>query len=288
MILKVKILLLNIFATIIILATFSNSANAAGISVDAGLTPPEDRWILRTQVRYRERRNDPSDMNREMNTYIFPVVLAYGLRPDLTLLIRQRVINQKMSVRGTTERDEGLGDLFVLAKYRAYRLNTPDYTLGIAPTIGLEFPTGHDSFTSETWDLKPGLFLSGRRGPWAVDLNIAYKWNGFADRGKGGRDPGDEVSLDLAFAHQLSIGQKGYASLAPVLEMTYKHIWADQLKGHDMSNTGETFMYISPGIKFITSSLILEALVQIPVWQHQKGSQLEQDVGILAGVRFMF
>ena len=119
MILKVKILLLKILAVIIILATFLNSANAAGISVDAGLTPPEDRWILRTQVRYRERRDDPSDMNRKMNTYVFPVVLAYGLRSDLSLLIRQRVIRHKMSVKGSTERDEGLGDLFILAKYRA-------------------------------------------------------------------------------------------------------------------------------------------------------------------------
>jgi hypothetical protein len=281
MIIKEKIFLLKILTAIIILTTFSNSANAGGISVDAGLTPPEDRWILRTQVRYRERRDDPTDMNRKMKTFAFPVVLAYGLRSDLTLLMRQRVISHKMSVKGTTERDEGLGDLFILAKYRAYRLNTPDYTLGIAPTIGLEFPTGHDSFTSETLDLKPGLFFSGRRGPWAVDLNIAYKWNGFADRGKGGRDPGDGVSLDLAFAYQFSIGGRGFASLAPVLE-------SDEKRGHDIDNTGETFFYLSPGIKFSTSSLILEALVQIPVWQDQKGSQLEQDAGILAGVRFLF
>ena len=283
-----KILLLKILVAIVIFATSSTIVNAGGISVDAGLTPPEDRWILRTQVRYRERKDDPSNMNRKMNTYTFPVVLAYGLRPDLTLMVKQKLIHRNMSMNGTTSRDEGLGDLFILAKYRAYRLNTPKYTLGIAPTLGLEFPTGQDSFSSETWDLKPGLFFSGRRGPWATDLNIAYTWNGFSDRGKDGRDPGDEVSLDLAFAHQFSIGDKGYASIAPVLELTYKHIWSDQLKGHDMPNTGETFMYISPGIKFITSSLILEALVQIPVWQHQKGSQLEQDVGILAGVRFMF
>jgi hypothetical protein len=288
MIIKVKIFLLQTLTGIIIFATFSNSINASGISVDAGLTPPEDRWILRTQVRYKERRDDPTNMNRKMETFSFPVVLAYGLRSDLTLLIRQRVISHKLSVRGTTERDEGLGDLFMLVKYRAYRLNTPDYTLGIAPTIGLEFPTGHDSFTSDTWNLKPGLFFSGRRGPWAVDLNIAYKWNGFADRGKGGRDPGDEVSLDLAFAHQFSIGGRGFASLAPVLELTYTHSWPDEKRGHDIDNTRETFFYLSPGIKFLTSSLILEALVQIPVWQDQKGSQLEQDVGILAGVRFLF
>lgn len=283
-----KVLLLRFVAAIFIFFISSASANAAGISVDAGLTAPEDRWILRTQVRYRERRDDPSEMNRKMNAYTFPVVLAYGVRPDLTLIVRQTVIHHKLSMLGNTERNTGFGDLFVLAKARAYRRNTPEYTLGISPTIGLEFPTGHDFFSSETCDLNLGLYFSGRRGPWAADFNIAYIWNGFADRGKGGKDPGDEVSLDLAFARQFSFGGQGYASLAPVLELTYKHIWSDQLRGHDMPSTGESFMYLSPGIKYSTSSFVLEALIQIPVWQHQRGSQPEQNVGIIVGTRFMF
>ncbi len=283
-----KRLLLKSVAAIVMSSISSTSASASGISVDAGLTPPEDRWILRTQVRYMKRRDDPSKMNRKMSTYAYPVVLAYGLRPDLTLMVRQKVIHQKMSTSGTTEKSTGLDDLAVLVKYRAYRRNTPVYTFGISPTIELEFPTGQDSFTSETWDLELGLYTSGRRGPWNADLNITYKWNGFADRGKDGRDPGDEVSLDLSFAHQFSIGEKAYAALAPVLELNYKYISSDRLKEQDMANMGESLVYLSPGIKFSTSSFILEALVQIPVWQYQKGSQLKQDVGILAGIRFMF
>ena len=47
-----KILLLKILAAIVIFATTSTIVNAGGISVDAGLTPPEDRWILRNQVRH--------------------------------------------------------------------------------------------------------------------------------------------------------------------------------------------------------------------------------------------
>ncbi len=65
-----KILLLKILAAIVIFAATSTIVNAGGISVDAGLTPPEDRWILRTQVSYRERRDDPTNMNRKMNTII--------------------------------------------------------------------------------------------------------------------------------------------------------------------------------------------------------------------------
>ena len=35
------------------------TANATGITADAGLTPPEDRWIFRSQIRYME--NDDVD-----------------------------------------------------------------------------------------------------------------------------------------------------------------------------------------------------------------------------------
>ncbi len=82
-------LLLMSFAAVVRLALVPASANAAGISVDAGLTPAEDRWIFRTQVRYMRRKDDPTHMGRKMSTYAFPVVLAYGVRPDLTLMIRQ-------------------------------------------------------------------------------------------------------------------------------------------------------------------------------------------------------
>jgi hypothetical protein len=47
-------------------------------------------------------------------------------------------------------------------------------------------------------------------------------------------------------------------------------------------------LYISPGIKFTKSSFILEGLLQIPVWQDQKGALLERGAGAIVGVRFMF
>ena len=264
------------------------SALAGGISVDAGLTPAEDRWILRTQIRYMHRTDDPTSMGREMSRYAFPVVLAYGLKPNLTLMVRQIVMRQKMSMMSTTTRSTGLGDLFVLAKYKAYRRNTSRYTLGIAPTLGLELPTGDNSFTSETWDLNAGLYISGRSGPWAKDFNIAYAWNGAAGRGKDDVNPGDELSLDWAVAHQFNIGEKASLALAPVLELSYANIWPDRANGQDLSDTGESVLYLSPGGKCSMSWLILEALVRIPVRQDQRGSQLKRDVGMLIGSRLMF
>ncbi len=285
---KMKRLLLMILVGATINALISKDANAAGISVDAGLTPPEDRWIIRTQFRYMQRKDDPTPTNQKMDTYAFPLVVAYGFRPDLTLMVRQPVKHRKMSMGGSVSRETGFDDLFVLGKYKLYRRNTREYTFGIASTLGLEFPTGDDDFGSETWDLKPGLFTSWRSGPWASDFSIAYKWNGFADRGKNGLNPGNELSVDLALAHQFSIGGKADTSLAPVLEFNYEHLLTDRLNGHDVSNTGESLFFISPGLKFTKSSFILEVLLQFPVWQDQEGSQLEQGTRLIVGTRWMF
>ena len=269
-------------------AWISANVRAAGISVDAGLTPAEDRWIFRTQMRYMERKDDPTAMNRKMETYAFPVVLAYGYRPNLTLMVRQTMKHRNMSMAGSTSRDTGTDDFFVLGKYKLFRRNTRKYTLGIASTLGLELPTGDDDFGSETWDLQPGVFTSWRSGRWASDLSAAYKWNGFSDKGRHGLEPGDELSVDFALAHQFSIDGRADMSLTPVLELSYKHLSSNRLSGHSVRNTGESLFFVSPGIKFTKSSFIVEALVQFPVWQDQEGSQLEQKTRFIIGTRYMF
>lgn len=279
---------LVLLASVIIGGLVFRNADAGGISVDAGLTPAQDRWIVRTQLRYMSRGDDPTGAGREMEMYNMPVVLAYGYRPDLTLLVRQGIGHTRMSAGGKTMSDTGLGDLFVLGKYRLYRRNTPEYTFGIAPTLGLELPTGEDGFTSETWDLQPGLFTSWRSGPWASDLSVSYKWNGVSHGNDAGVNPGDELSLDLALAHQFSIGSTADTSITPVLEFSYRHLSSDHSSGRDLANTGESLFFISPGVKYTKSSIILETLVQIPVWQDQKGTQLEQGTRLIVGARVMF
>lgn len=277
---------------IVILAVVSailpESSHASGISVDAGLTPPEDRWIVRTMGVHMRREKDPTSMDREMEKYILNTVLAYGLRPKVTVILKQPVIYQEMTARAASNEDVGAGDLSLLAKYGVFRRNTPEYTIGLSTLLGLEFPTGSDAFTSETWDLKSGLYVSLRKDAFASDLNIAYDWNGFSDDGKGGVNIGDELSLDYALAYQFSFGEEAEVALAPVLEMSYKYISPDRLSGNKVANTGESVFYISTGLKFTKSSFILEALVQIPTWQEQKGSQLKRGTSFIVGTRFMF
>ena len=108
---------------------------AVGISIDAGLTPPEGRWILRTQVRAMSREAPDGTVDANMDRLMVPFVVVYGLRPQLTLGLRQIVEFRSMTMNGNETSESGLTDLYFFAKYKVFRVNTRSYTLGIAPLL---------------------------------------------------------------------------------------------------------------------------------------------------------
>jgi hypothetical protein len=132
------------------------------------------------------------------------------------------------------------------------------------------------------------VYGSFRRGLWATDFSAAYKLNGFAGERDDDLEIGNELSLDWAAARQFLIGGSANITIAPVLELSYRDAAADELSGQNLANSGEDVLYLSPGVKYVRSSLILEALVQVPVWQDQNGTQVERGTGFLLGLRKMF
>jgi hypothetical protein len=73
------------------LVLLPQDAGAAGISVDAGVTPAKHRWIYRTMLRSMSRDDDPTGMGRTMDMLVWNNVLAYGLKSNLTLILKQPV-----------------------------------------------------------------------------------------------------------------------------------------------------------------------------------------------------
>lgn len=265
----------------------SAAVHAGGITADVGLTPPQDRWILRTQLRYMERGDDPTPMDREMKMYAVPAVVAYGLRPNVTVIARQIVFHRNLDAPGGRDAT-GFGDFALISKWRALRINKPEYIIGVAPTLGVEIPTGDDDFGSETWDLLTGLFATARRGPWGADLNLQYTMNGVEDRAAADGRPGDVFVYNLALSYQFTLDEAATLSLWPVLELTYTDTQQGRRDGRDLPNTGSELFTVAPGIKFARQSFMLEALVQFPVDQKQTGSQLEFKTAALIGLRYLF
>ena len=259
-----------------------------GISIDAGLTPPQGRWILRTQVRSMSRTAPEGTTDARMDRLMVPLVVVHGLRPQLTLGLRQIIDWRSMTMMGNENNESGFSDLYVFAKYKILRINTRSYTLGIAPLVGVEAPTGSSGISSEYWSINTGLFISGRAGTWGADLSMGYRIRGVANVPADNPDPGNEWGLNLALARQFPVGGSSRTALAPVLEISWKDTASDKAEGIETPNSGESVFTLAPGVKYTRGDLIIEGLVQFPVSQDQKGMQMEVGNMYLFGIRHMF
>jgi hypothetical protein len=264
-----------------LLSVFLSQVYATGISVDAGLTPAEDRWIVRMQ--YRQMSMDA--VMHQMDTDMLMAVVAYGFTRDVTIMLRQMAASRIMTMSGNEMTSSGLTDLAVLGKFGVYRKNTRNMILALAATVALKMPTGAEDITTDTWDWQAGVYGSWRSGRWGNDINLTYTWNDFTALAPSGITPGDEIGIDAAFSYQFSLGNSGKTSLTPVLEFNYRHSTANQSEGQDVGGNGSIF-FVSPGLKFTYDSFIVEVLIQNPV--NQTYQNLEQNSRGLIGFRYMF
>ncbi len=274
-----------LLAILCIGAGFTRLGHAVGITADAGMTPPVDRWMARGQTRYM-KRGGKAGMRRGMTTLMNPLMLAYGLLPRMTVIARQPLMHRRMKMVASSRTDTGFGDFSFLSKYSILRVNRPEFIFAISPMLGIELPTGDKDFGSNTWDILSGVYVSARRGPLGADLNFEYRRNRVGRR--RATRPGDEITLNLATAYQFTLNDAATLSLWPVLETSYTHSNPNWTTTGRVADSGEDAVLVSPGIKIAYQSFILEMLLQIPAYQRQRGSQLEREVGGILGVRYMF
>ncbi len=274
-----------IFTLLIIFPLFSFGN---GVSVDAGLTPARDKWIFRTQLRLMGRGDDLNLMSAAMDKSVLNTVLAYGLLRNLTIMIRQPLISQTMSMNSMETKMSGIGDMMMMVKYSLYRRNTYSSTFGVATVLGIGIPTGAKEVTMDMWNLKPGVYFSWRGRPWAADLSLAYKWTSVTGETDEGMNPGNELLLDLAISYQFSIGKNARMALAPLVEFSYLNMGKNRLYSEAVPNTGESVFTIAPGIKWTLDSFVVESVVLLPVQQKQGSMVLKRKTGWIFGIRYMF
>lgn len=264
----------KIFYRWIMLFTFISVTYAGGISVDSGLTPPQNRVIFRTQARFMNQTITNSGIEMQMRGN--PLVLAYGLSPKLALI--GRIIHMTQLANSMTPAQSGWSDVLLLGKFKLWRKNTAAQTIGLAGVIGGEIPTGSNGFSSNTYTVIAGLQGSLRRGSLALELNLETKLAGlFTEQTE---KEGGEWSLNSAIAWIVPVGSSGSIAVTPVIEFTRVVNWKTEV-------TGRHF-WVSPGMKLTISSLIIEGLFQYPVSQSSTGQSFKSKPGGLIGIRLMF
>ena len=146
--------------------------------------------------------------------------------------------------------------------------------------------TGEKGLSDDYWSFTPGLYVSLRRGTLALDARKTFRIQDvFSQQDAISR--GWEYSLDGAMARQLPLLGFNNMALAPVLELNLLVDQADQFSSVEVNDT-ESVVFISPGLKYTYGSMILESIVQVPIWENIPVTSLERDTRWRIGLRLMY
>lgn len=262
--------------TFILMFFTSFSAQAGGISVDAGLTPGQDRWILRTQYRHMKMQNS----TMAIQNHIVPLVIAYGVTSNFTLMARAMYVNRIINMNDAVQK-RGFNDAYLLFKFKVYRENTANYVIGIAPYFASNIPIGNTDISERTWNPEFGLSMSYRPRFWAIDFTSSYTLKDVLNKTEV--QESDNLSLNVAFSSIIPLENSNIA-ISPVFELTFNK----ELDTNVHESKKPEVLFLSPGLKFIKSSIVFEVLYQIPVFQQTNESLMKSKSRILIGLRYMF
>jgi len=262
---------------------------AQGINTNVALAVAEDEGIFRSQIRYQRATDDPLETGRERDVIVLPQTLVYGVTSRMTSFITLPIVVHRRieAGDGSVRRDEGLGDLRILARYTFFIDDyAPLSTRRAALIAGMKFPTGTDRIGTESFDP-----IFGAVGTWAsnrheIDLDSLYT----VTTKRRDFEAGDEFRYDLAYRYRLWPARFGKRLLQfnGLLELNGR--WTDKARanGTSIAASGGNILFLSPGVQFIAKRYIVEASIQVPVWQDLNGSQLEDDWTAVLSMRIPF
>ena len=223
---------------------------AGGITADAGLTPPLDRFIFRVQM----RTMNMTSMGMDHTVKAFPIVAAYGLKPGMAVIGRVLFKNTySKNMNSNTE------NFMFLVKPRLYRINTPLYTVGASGSLGSIYEKGIGA------SIVAGLQGSLRQGFLAVDLNL--------ESGYTFSSGNFNTSINTAVGWLTPLNRSRNMAVSPVIESLIS------------TENSRNRVVLSPGAKMTVSSFIIETLYNFTVYESDK--DMSFDSGWLLGIRLM-
>ena len=282
----------------------AGSTWGAPVTFNTALPVGGGEFVARGMVVVSQPGEDPGASDRDLSTKSLVTVLGYGVTHKLAVFGVLPYVDKKLDLTeagGRISRSaSGVGDASVFARYTLVQHDQPGRTFRIAPFAGVKAPTGDDD-NRDTFGRLPPSVQSGS-GAWDVFGGIVATYQTFALQADGqvsyrvknkanGFDPGDELRLDGSLQYRLWPRQLGGgvpSFLYGVLETNLVHRDRNEMNGNEDANSGDTTVFLSPGLQYVTKRWIVEGVVQLPVVQNLRGTALENDYVVRAGVRFNF
>ena len=189
-----------------------------------------------------------------------------------------------------TSSSKGIGDLRVTGRYQGL---SADRSSGI--TFGLKLPTGE---TNDTFNDGSPLDRGLQLGTGTTDLllggyyfgSINRDWDYFAQatvqialNKHNDFRPGNGLNATAGVRYM------GFESFIPQLQFNTRIEKRESGAEADVDNSGATLIYISPGVTVpINKTVQAFGFIQVPIYQHVNGYQIEPNVLLSTGLRFSF
>jgi len=261
---------------------------ALPINTDVAIQPAEGELIYRSQVRYLHASEESGDPDGKLNRLLLPQTLVYGFSPEFSALVNAPLRYDDREGRAPEGDNFGVADIKALGRYQVWKQQA--YLEANAFTVlgGVEFPSGDNPFSSRSFDPIAGLVFSRVKNRLGVFADFTYQLN---TENSDDFERGDELKWDAALEYRLYpvewTGGSNFSS-SVLLELNGSYKQHSESDGSEVSNSGGTSIFISPGAQLQFKRVIFEISVQLPLLQNLNGDQLETDVVVITSTPFFF
>lgn len=282
-----------------VLLAMPGTALAAPQSFNTALPVSEGQWLLRGQGIVGEFNTVDGG---ELSVRGGLGVVAYGVTSDLTVFAALPYWFRNLSGPGdaAVRETDGIGDLRLFARYTFWQRDGHGSTLRLAGFAGAELPSGaHRRSDSEGLLPPPVQPGSGSIDPFfgstltwqsldvVFDAQLAWQEN----TRRGGFAAGDRFQADISAQYRLlprELGGGVPGFLYGGLEVNFLAESDRVATGAPLPATDRRRLLLSPGLQYVTRRYVLEAQLQLPVWQTGGSNRLREDFTLRAGFRINF
>ncbi len=250
-----------------------------------------------------EAVEDPLDRN--VTVLASPIAIPFAVtRHLIPILIVPSMHKQLMTTENGVEKEisnTGISDITLNLKYSFWQRDARNKTTRLAAFAGVKFPTGSTDETDDSgvplpaslqlgtgsWDFPLGLSFTRSTGRFGINADVFYRIKTEHEA----ISFGNQFNYDLAFGYRLYPAQ--YETFREKVINLYLEVngtvnGKNEVDGETAENSGGHTIFLSPGLQWVPlQNLLVEASVQLPVFEDFNGTQLGNNFTFSAGVRYL-
>ncbi len=297
---------------------FTAQINYSFTRMDTIKDGTSDRSLVDLKYLYEGGVSQYSSLPVNMDMMKYTLTAGYGFTPKFKAFVSIPYVRNTMDMamgmtmgmmttwsQSTMEPVSGLGDITLMGLYRLRTDREIKPTSVTTIGIGLKTPSGdftvlnskktayiHAHMQPGTGSLDPlvSLMYAKMTESFLVQSDVTYQ---YSTRNRNGYEFGDSLAANLtgmyAVIRQFSVtAGLTYLHTGSASDQDGKYTNLMSLMD-DPGNTGGNSLWFSPGIRIVPfQDLIIDAKVQVPVWERVRGVQLVSDYRALAGISYNF